>query len=111
PGTVAPSAGGGREVRRVGSQVKPPTGPWSLTVRRPSIRATVHQVNGRSSRGCGSSRPLPHLLHHFLFHFLRPGFSLVRAHHPRVTLRVRYCPATIAQNMSVTLEVGRQLFW
>src|ERR1700730_11057997 len=87
-------------------RTKVPTVAWSLTVRRPTTLATVHQVNGGLSRGCCTGRPLPHLLHHFLFHFLRRGFSLLRTHHPRVSFPVHYCPATIAPKHVCYLALG-----
>jgi hypothetical protein len=47
---------------------------------RQTLLTTDHQVSARSSRGCRTGRLLPHLLRHFLFHFLQRRFSLVRAH-------------------------------
>src|SRR5260370_5193704 len=67
---------------------------------------TDHQVSRRSSRGCRTGRLLPHLRRHFLFHFLQRRFSLVRAHHPRVSLWVYYRSATIATKHVHYLALG-----
>src|SRR5216683_2560818 len=90
------------ESRKCLNRMAPPLG----LEPRQTLLTTDHQVGARSSRGCRTGRLLPHLLLHFLFHFLQGRFSLVRAHHPRVSLWVYYCSATIAPKHVHYLALG-----
>src|ERR1017187_10454754 len=84
---------------------KDPTGSVVANRSCQTVASNDHQASAVQAAvapaGCRT-----HLLHHFLFHFLRSGFSLVRGHHPSVSIWVHYCPATIAPKHVHYLALG-----